>query len=114
LNVVNPFAILPPLCYHGANLKIFPQGKPSMRCCASLIPFIFFSFTVGLAIPSGAQELTIFAQAYTPEIATGDNPRPLPQFTYLARRYERLPSGRPDHFHQKPGRGFPNSPHRPG
>ncbi|MCC6444488.1 MAG: extracellular solute-binding protein [Armatimonadetes bacterium] len=43
-----------------------------------------------LAVPSSAIDLTVYAQAYTPEIVTGDNPRPLKQFTYLARRYERL------------------------
>jgi len=44
-------------------------------------------------LSAGAEELTIFAQAYTPEITTGDNPRPLHQFTLLARRFERLHPG---------------------
>lgn len=46
--------------------------------------------------PAAGQEetrLTVYAQAYTPEITTGDNPRPLHEFTRLARRFEALHPG---------------------
>ncbi len=43
------------------------------------------------AVPGRAETtLTVFAQAYTPEITTGDNPRPLHEFTRLAEEFERL------------------------
>ena len=35
-------------------------------------------------------ELTVYAQAYTPGITTGDNPKPLQEFFRLARAFERL------------------------
>src|SRR5205814_7254726 len=37
--------------------------------------------------------LRIYAQSYTPEVSTGDNPHPLHQFTRLARRFEALHPG---------------------
>ena len=37
--------------------------------------------------------LTVFAQAYTPGISTGDNPKPLQEMTRLAQAFERLHPG---------------------
>jgi raffinose/stachyose/melibiose transport system permease protein len=40
--------------------------------------------------PAGAAtELTVYAQAYTPGITTGDNPKPLQEFSRLAREFEK-------------------------
>src|SRR4051794_23816306 len=53
---------------------------------AGLIPFA--------VLPVRAETtLRIYAQSYTPEISTGDNPRPLHEFTRLARRFEALHPG---------------------
>src|SRR5690242_7938219 len=46
------------------------------------------------ALPARAETtLRIYAQAYTPEISTGDNPHPLHEFTHIARRFEALHPG---------------------
>lgn len=50
-------------------------------------------FLAGLMLSVGAEELTIFAQAYTPEITTGDNPPSINSPSWLARRFERLHPG---------------------
>jgi raffinose/stachyose/melibiose transport system permease protein len=42
---------------------------------------------------SAATTLRVYAQAYTPEVSTGDNPKPLHAFTQLARRFEALHPG---------------------
>jgi raffinose/stachyose/melibiose transport system permease protein len=38
-------------------------------------------------------ELTVYAQAYTPGITTGDNPKPLTEFARLGREFEKLHPG---------------------
>jgi ABC-type sugar transport system permease subunit/ABC-type glycerol-3-phosphate transport system substrate-binding protein len=44
--------------------------------------------------PAGAETvIKFYAQAYTPEIVTGDNPIPLHEFTRLAREWEKLHPG---------------------
>src|SRR5258707_13401652 len=55
---------------------------------------VILSLLTALASQSVAETtLRVFAQSYTPEISTGDNPRPLHQFTLLARRFEALHPG---------------------
>ena len=47
-----------------------------------------------LASPAGAETvLTVYAQQYTPETKTGDNPHRLHEFTRLARAFEALHPG---------------------
>src|SRR5690349_21285262 len=47
--------------------------------------------SAALARPARAETvIKFYAQAYTPEITTGDNPIPLHEFTKLARAWEQL------------------------
>ncbi|MBM3458185.1 MAG: extracellular solute-binding protein, partial [Armatimonadetes bacterium] len=58
---------------------------------------------LGVSSPVRADTtLTVFAQAYTPEITTGDNPRPLHEFTRLAQEFERLHPGVKVKFQKSP------------
>jgi raffinose/stachyose/melibiose transport system permease protein len=59
-------------------------------------PFWWLVAVLMLACGRGAGAdtvLRVFAQAYTPEINTGDNPKPLHEFTRLAREFEKLHPG---------------------
>lgn len=58
-----------------------------------LHPLLFWLFTL-CATPLCAETvLTVFAQGYTPEVSTGDNPKPLHEMTRLAHEFERLHPG---------------------
>src|SRR5437870_13450940 len=59
-----------------------------------LWPALLLGLTIPVARPARAETtLRVYAQAYTPEIATGDNPHPLHEFTRIARRFEALHPG---------------------
>ncbi len=62
---------------------------------ASCTAWVIFLACLGLFGGAARAEtvLTVFAQAYTPEISTGDNPKPLHEMTRLAHAFERLHPG---------------------
>ncbi|MCX6378799.1 MAG: extracellular solute-binding protein [Armatimonadetes bacterium] len=65
-----------------------------MRCkLASLLCLIALFFALCAAPLHAETVLTVFAQGYTPEVSTGDNPKPLHEMTRLAREFERLHPG---------------------
>lgn len=77
----------PPLPHRTARFRLLARLLPVLAVAAALLP----------GRPAAAQQqelvLTVFAQAYTPELKTGDNPRPLHEFTRLAREFEQLHPG---------------------
>lgn len=61
-------------------------------------------FTAAVCLEKAEAEtvITVFAQAYTPDIVTGDNPRPLVEFSRLAREWEKLNPGVKVRFIRQP------------
>lgn len=82
------------VCLRG-YLKHTIQGAFFKPCLE--VKSLLLSLCMGLlfcASPIQAETvLTVFAQAYTPEISTGDNPKPLHEMTRLAKEFERLHPG---------------------
>lgn len=75
----------------------------SFAAAALLSLAILLAFTCGTA-HTAERTLTVFAQAYTPDIVTGDNPLPLRQFSRLAREWEKMHPGVKVRFiNQPPG-----------
>jgi ABC-type sugar transport system permease subunit/ABC-type glycerol-3-phosphate transport system substrate-binding protein len=68
-----------------------------MRISSQLLrlALLFVLAPLLLAVPAHAEDLVlnVFAQAYTPGIKTGDNPRPLHEFTRIAKEFEALHPG---------------------
>ncbi len=77
---------------------VFARFSPGFALCLALV----IACCVGPRAASADTVLRFFAQAYTPEITTGDNPRPLKEFTRLAREFERLHPGVKIEFTKSP------------
>lgn len=57
-------------------------------------PWLLLALLIFTTAPASAvTSLRVYAQAYTPEVSTGDNPKPLHAFTQMARRFEALHPG---------------------
>jgi len=60
----------------------------------SLLAFLIATLLTVFALPAVTETtLTVVANAYTPEMSTGDNPNPLHEFTRIAREWERMHPG---------------------
>src|SRR6266496_1213238 len=79
----------------GTGLRARSTVARSRRTCvaemhiATRFPWLLLALLILTTAPaSAATTLRVYAQAYTPEVSTGDNPKPLHAFTRLARRFE--------------------------
>jgi ABC-type sugar transport system permease subunit/ABC-type glycerol-3-phosphate transport system substrate-binding protein len=74
------------------------SSAPVRALPARGLPALLLVIAVALGFPARTVRaedttLTVFAQAYTPEIKTGDNPKPLHEFTRIGEAFEKLHPG---------------------